>query len=129
MKINTPFVEKILTRFIRTELSRFGYKNGILGLSGGIDSTVAAYLSAHALGPDHVIGLILPYGDTFQRDVDDAEAADAVDGESILDTVTPSGTSPARWVVFSHQIKFYNKVPNKVPNSVLSSTKSKKPTV
>jgi NAD+ synthase len=74
MKINTTFVEKILTRFIRTELSRFGYENGILGLSGGIDSTVAAYLSAHALGPDHVIGLILPYDDTFQQDVDDAEA-------------------------------------------------------
>ena len=74
MKINTTFVEKILTRFIRMELSRFGYENGILGLSGGIDSTVAAYLSARALGPDQVIGLILPYGDTFQRDVDDAEA-------------------------------------------------------
>jgi NAD+ synthase len=74
MKINTAFVEKVLTRFIRTELSRFGYKNGILGLSGGIDSTVAAYLSARALGPDHVIGLILPYGETFQQDIEDARA-------------------------------------------------------
>lgn len=74
MKINTSFVEKLLTRFIRTELSRFGYENGILGLSGGIDSAVAAFLGARALGPEHVIGMILPYGDTFQRDVDDAES-------------------------------------------------------
>ena len=77
MKINAPFVEKVLTRFIRTELSRFGYSNGILGLSGGIDSTVAAYLSACALGPEHVMGLILPYGDTFPQDADDARSVAA----------------------------------------------------
>ena len=56
MKINTTFVEKILTRFIRTELSRFEYENGILGLSGGIDSTVAAYLSGHSLATGQKLG-------------------------------------------------------------------------
>ena len=72
MQINAPFVETILCKFIRTELSRFGYENGILGLSGGIDSTVSAFLCAHALGPEHVIALILPYGEAFQRDTEDA---------------------------------------------------------
>jgi len=91
MKINASFVKKLLARFIATELSRFGYENGILGLSGGIDSTVAAYLGALALGPDHVIGLIMPYGDTFGRDVDDAEAvASALGIKTRLIDISPS---------------------------------------
>ena len=80
MKINASFVETILTAFIRTELSKFGFSNGILGLSGGIDSTVSAYLSARALGSGHVIGLLMPYGKSFQRDLEDAQhAAQALD--------------------------------------------------
>ena len=72
MKINAPFVEKILTKFIREELSKFDFSRGILGLSGGLDSTVCAFLAAKALGPDNVFCLIMPYGNTFGGDVDDA---------------------------------------------------------
>ncbi len=71
MKINGPFVEKLLTKFIREELAKFNFSNGILGLSGGLDSTVSAFLTARALGPDHVIGLMMPYGNTFSQDKDD----------------------------------------------------------
>ncbi len=74
MKINAAFVEKVLTRFIRGELGRFGFKKGILGLSGGVDSAVCAALAARALGPRQVLGLILPYGKNFSQDVRDAEA-------------------------------------------------------
>ncbi len=80
MKINAAFVENILIRFLREELSKFGYANGILGLSGGIDSTVVTYLSSRALGPDHVIGLIMPYGATFGQDSDDARSVAATLG-------------------------------------------------
>ena len=73
MKINEPFVEKILTAFIREELSKFNYKKGILGLSGGLDSAVCACLAAKALKPSNVICLIMPYGETFSKDVKDAE--------------------------------------------------------
>lgn len=73
MKINEPFVEKILTAFIREELSKFNYKKGILGLSGGLDSAVCAFLAAKALKPSNVIGLIIPYGETFSKDVKDAQ--------------------------------------------------------
>jgi len=72
MKINPAFAEKLLTRFIKEELSKFGFKNGILGLSGGLDSTVCAFLAARALGPKHVVALIMPYKDTFGKDVKDA---------------------------------------------------------
>jgi NAD+ synthase len=72
MKINAPFVEKILTKFIKEELSKFDFSRGILGLSGGLDSTVCSFLAAKALGPDNVICLILPYGKTFGGDIEDA---------------------------------------------------------
>jgi NAD+ synthase len=73
MKINCAFVEKILVMFIKEELSKFGYKKGILGLSGGLDSSICAFLASKALGPQNVIALIMPYGDTFPEDVKDAQ--------------------------------------------------------
>jgi len=73
MKINCAFVEKILTTFIKEELSKFGYKKGILGLSGGLDSSICAFLASKALGPQNVIALIMPYRDTFPEDVKDAQ--------------------------------------------------------
>ncbi len=74
MKINPAFVEKVLTRFIRDELTKFGFKKGILGLSGGLDSAVCAILAARALGPKNVLALIMPYGTGFAADVKDAAA-------------------------------------------------------
>jgi NAD+ synthase len=74
MKINAPFVEKVLCSFIREELRKFGYRRGIIGLSGGLDSSVCAALAARALGGTNVIGMILPYKESFGKDVADAQA-------------------------------------------------------
>jgi NAD+ synthase len=74
MKINGAFVEKVLTRFIREELGRFGFSKGVLGLSGGLDSAVCAVLAARALGPENVLALIMPYGAACPADVADAGA-------------------------------------------------------
>jgi NAD+ synthase len=72
MRIDPAFVTRILVGFIREELHRFGFRNGILGLSGGLDSSVCAALAAQALGPRHVIGLLMPYGKRFPAEVEDA---------------------------------------------------------
>lgn len=72
MKINPAFVEKILTSFIKEELGKFRFKKGILGLSGGLDSSVCAFLASKALKPKNVIALIMPYGKAFEKDVKDA---------------------------------------------------------
>ena len=42
----------------------------VLGISGGKDSTVCAALLAEALGPDRVIGVMMPNG--VQSDIDDS---------------------------------------------------------
>jgi NAD+ synthase len=72
MKINPPFVERVLCAFIRQELGRRGFSRGLVGLSGGLDSSVCAALAARALGPDNVLGLILPYADLAAQDAVDA---------------------------------------------------------
>jgi NAD+ synthase len=74
MKINAPFVEKVLCAFVREELAKFSYRRAIVGLSGGLDSSVCAFLAARAIGPKNVIGLILPYGISFGEDVRDAQS-------------------------------------------------------
>jgi NAD+ synthase len=74
MTINCPFAVKILAAFIRGELSKFGFHKGVLGLSGGLDSSVCAALAVQALGSPNVLGLIMPYGDIFNADRDDALA-------------------------------------------------------
>ena len=73
MKINEADVEKFLTKFIQTELYKFNIKKAVFGLSGGLDSTVTAFLASRALGANNVTGLIMPYGDSFPKDIEEAE--------------------------------------------------------
>jgi NAD+ synthase len=72
--IDCAFIARILTGFIRDELGKAGYRRGILGLSGGLDSAVCAALAAKALGPKNVVALIMPYGESFDRDAEDARS-------------------------------------------------------
>ena len=74
MTINPGFVAQLVGSFIRGELSKFGFQKAVVGLSGGLDSTVCAFLAAKALGPRSVLGLIMPYGEMSGEDVRDARA-------------------------------------------------------
>ena len=64
----------ILEGFIRTEVERTGRKGVVLGLSGGIDSALAACLAVRALGPDDVHAVVMPYRTSQPRSRRDAEA-------------------------------------------------------
>jgi NAD+ synthase len=61
LDIQVELVESMLVRFLRKEAGKFGFQRAILGLSGGIDSAVAAALCARAFGPDKVLGVMMPY--------------------------------------------------------------------
>ena len=46
--------------FTQSVVKDAGYQKVILGLSGGIDSALAAALCANALGNQNVIGIMMP---------------------------------------------------------------------
>lgn len=60
--------------FIRGALAAAGRTRLVLGLSGGIDSAVAAALAARAIGPGNVLGLSMPYASSSPASVRDAAA-------------------------------------------------------
>lgn len=57
---------------LRDYCRKNGFRNVLLGLSGGIDSAVVAAMAVDALGPEHVHCIMLPYRYTSQSSLDDA---------------------------------------------------------
>ena len=51
-----------------------GFRDVVLGLSGGVDSSVVACLAAEALGADHVVGVAMPSRYSSPPSLEDAEA-------------------------------------------------------
>jgi NAD+ synthase len=70
---NTDLLERVLVAFLRDEVRKSGQERAVLGLSGGVDSSLVAFLAARALGASHVTGFILPYRTSSPDSVADAE--------------------------------------------------------
>jgi len=71
--INYDYARDRIIRFIRDKVSEAGAKGVVIGLSGGIDSSVTFALALEALGRDKVHALVLPDTRvTHMEDVDDA---------------------------------------------------------
>jgi len=66
--------------FIRETVAAAGRDSLVVGLSGGIDSAVAAGLAVRALGADKVRGVLMPYSSSSAASVSDAEAVAGVLG-------------------------------------------------
>lgn len=64
--------EEILS-FIREKVRDSGSKGVVLGISGGLDSSTAAYLCVRALGRHRVLGLLMPDEATSSQDLEDAK--------------------------------------------------------
>jgi NAD+ synthase (glutamine-hydrolysing) len=62
-----------LVSFLREELRIRGFKRGVLGVSGGVDSAVTAFLAARALGPSNVVGIRMPYRTSSRDSLDHAQ--------------------------------------------------------
>ena len=73
LKLNTAIVRKLLVDFIRDEVLNAGFDNGVFGLSGGVDSAVAAYLAVEALGKEHVRAIMMPYRSSSPDSLADAK--------------------------------------------------------
>lgn len=65
LRIDAATVTEQLCNTIRTQIRSRLHKTGaVIGISGGIDSTVAAALCARALGPERVVGIMMPEKDS-----------------------------------------------------------------
>lgn len=73
LDINPAIAERMLTEFIRDQIEKAGVKGAVLGLSGGIDSALSAYLSVKALGAENVLAVRMPYKSSSAASLSDAE--------------------------------------------------------
>ena len=74
LKLNTDIVKKLLVDFIRDEITNAGFRKGVVGVSGGVDSAVVVTLAAEALGKKNVLAVVMPYKASDPSSVTDAKA-------------------------------------------------------
>ena len=65
-------IARALVLGLRDYIRKCGFKDVVIGLSGGIDSAVTAAIAAEALGAEHVTGIAMPSRFSSQGSIDDA---------------------------------------------------------
>jgi NAD+ synthase len=89
LSINPDLACSILTGFIHSEITRAGFERAVLGLSGGLDSALACYLAAGALGPHNVLAVRMPYRTSSQDSLDHAQQViDALGVQTLIIPIT-----------------------------------------
>jgi NAD+ synthase len=80
LAIDTGVARRVIADFIRGQLRQAGFERAVLGLSGGIDSALVAYLVADAIGADRLLCVMMPYKTSSPASQGDAEAVVAALG-------------------------------------------------
>jgi NAD+ synthase len=80
-----------ITTFVADQVDAAGAEEAVIGLSGGIDSTLTSHLAVEALGADRVYGLVMPSDVNREANMSDAErvAAELLDIEYDVVPVEP----------------------------------------
>ncbi|MHB8625855.1 MAG: NAD+ synthase [Aggregatilineales bacterium] len=87
LRINTDLARIVIVKFIADAVSKVNFEKVVLGLSGGIDSALVAYLAVEALGKANVLGVRMPYKSSSESSLADAQ--------QVIDTLgIPSLTIP-----------------------------------
>ena len=90
LKIDEDLTVKKLIEFIDSQLAIRGYTRALIGLSGGLDSTVLACITSKAIPKSNIFGLILPYGtQSLSAILDAKEVAREFGIQSIEHDITP----------------------------------------
>ncbi len=72
LKLDCSIVSRYLIEFVKQEVLKTGLTKAVFGLSGGIDSSVAAYIAKEALGKNNVYGIMMPYKSSSEDSLSDA---------------------------------------------------------
>ena len=73
LAIDTTVARRAVAGFIRGQLRQAGFEKAVLGLSGGIDSALVAFLVADAIGPERLLCVMMPYRTSSPASRGDAE--------------------------------------------------------
>lgn len=71
-ELHTDLARRLLTDFLRTEITRAGFSRAVVGVSGGVDSAVSCFLAAEALGPANVLAVRMPFSESSPDSLEDA---------------------------------------------------------
>jgi NAD+ synthetase len=73
LAVDPELLERWLIAFLQEEVvARRGFEKGVVGLSGGVDSSLTAFLAARALGKENVIGVRMPYASSSVESLEHA---------------------------------------------------------
>jgi NAD+ synthase len=90
LSIDTAIARRVMTEFIRGQLRQAGFEQAVLGLSGGIDSALVAYLVTEAIGAERLRCVMMPYRTSSPASQADAELVVAALGcESEVVDISP----------------------------------------
>jgi NAD+ synthase len=90
LEIDTDVARRVIGEFIRGQLRQAGFERALLGLSGGIDSALVAYLTAEAIGPERLLCVLMPYRTSSPASRSDAETVvEQLDCASELVDISP----------------------------------------
>jgi NAD+ synthase len=73
LAIDTSIARRVIAEFIRGQLRQAGFEKTVVGLSGGIDSAVVAFLVAEAIGAERLLAVLMPYRTSSPASRSDAE--------------------------------------------------------
>lgn len=83
-------VEKIITKLRDDVFQKLRRHGGVVGISGGIDSSVCLALTAKAFGPEKVIGIMMPEKDSSpDSEILAKELADKFRVRTLKENITP----------------------------------------
>jgi NAD+ synthase len=74
LAIDTSIARRVIEEFIQGQLRQAGFERAVVGLSGGIDSAVVAFLVAEAIGAERLLAVLMPYRTSSPDSRSDAEA-------------------------------------------------------
>ena len=82
--------KQMIISFIKIYFKDAGFSKGIIGLSGGVDSSLVAYLAVEALGKENVIGVLMPYKTSRDDSFEDGKLVAGTLGiKYIIREITP----------------------------------------